>query len=196
MMKNELPKIVFATNNLHKLDEARALAEGKLEILSLSDIDCHDDIPETADTLEGNALIKASWVKEKYGYDCFADDTGLMVEALGGAPGVYSARYAGEECNPAANVRLLLKNMENEANRKAKFVTVVALTKDGEEYLFKGEVEGNIARAPHGEGGFGYDPIFVPNESGIAFAEMTPEDKNAISHRGRAMRKFIDFICA
>ena len=196
MMKNELPKIVFATNNPHKLEEARALAEGKLEILSLSDIDCHDDIPETADTLEGNALIKARWVKEKYGYDCFADDTGLIVEALGGAPGVYSARYAGEQCNPVDNVRLLLKNMENEDNRKAEFSTVVALSKGGEEHLFKGNVEGEIAREPHGEGGFGYDPIFIPYESGIAFAEMTPEGKNAISHRGRAMRKFIDFITA
>lgn len=193
-MKKELPKIVFATNNLHKLEEARALANGYLEILSLSDIGCHDDIPETATTLEGNALIKARWVKDHYGYDCFADDTGLQVEALGGAPGVYSARYAGENCDPADNIRLLLSNMRGEENRDAKFVTVIALTKDGEEHLFSGEVEGSIATEPCGEAGFGYDPIFIAKESGKTFAMMAPEDKNAISHRGRAMRNFMNFI--
>lgn len=194
MMKNELPKIVFATNNPHKLEEARALAAGKLNILSLSDIDCHDEIPETAETLEGNALIKARWVKDKYGYDCFADDTGLMVDALDGAPGVYSARFAGPGCTPADNVALLLEKMKGETDRRATFATVIALVKDGEEHLFKGIVEGEIAEAPHGNGGFGYDPIFVPAESGVAFAEMSAEDKNAISHRGRAMRKFLEFI--
>ncbi|MDE6078223.1 MAG: non-canonical purine NTP diphosphatase [Muribaculaceae bacterium] len=193
-MKPTLNKIVFATNNAHKLEEARALAAGAFEILSLADIDCHDDIPETADTLEGNALIKARWVKEHYGYDCFADDTGLMVTALDGAPGVYSARYAGPECVAADNMALLLHNMEGKTDRRAAFVTVIALTLGGEEHLFRGSVEGTIATEPHGNGGFGYDPIFVPVESGIAFAEMTPEDKNAISHRGRAMRKFIEFI--
>lgn len=195
-MQNSLPKLVFATNNAHKLEEARAIAGGKFEILSLSDIGCHDDIPETADTLAGNSLIKARWVKEKYGYDCFADDTGLMVEALDGAPGVYSARYAGPACSPADNVRLLLKNMEGIGNRRASFATVVALIEGDKEILFEGEVLGTIATEPRGNGGFGYDPIFVPDESGVAFAEMTPEDKNAISHRGRAMQKLKHYLTA
>lgn len=194
MMKKTLPQIVFATNNMHKLEEARALAEGAFEILSLSDIGCHDDIPETADTLEGNALIKARWIKDRYGYDCFADDTGLMVDALDGAPGVYSARYAGPECDAVANMHLLLKNLEGAEDRGAKFVTVIALIKDGEERLFIGEVEGTIATEPHGTAGFGYDPVFVAKESGLPFAEMSAEGKNAISHRGRAMRKLISFL--
>lgn len=194
MMKEALPKIVFATNNSHKLEEARALAEGSFEILSLADIDCHDDIPETADTLEGNALIKARWVKEKYGYDCFADDTGLMVDDLDGAPGVYSARFAGPECRAEDNIRLLLEKMEGQTDRKARFVTVIALILGNEEHLFAGKVEGAIATEPHGTSGFGYDPVFVAEESGMPFAEMTAEAKNAISHRGRAMRKLIDFL--
>lgn len=193
-MKKTLPQIVFATNNAHKLEEARALAEGSFEILSLSDIGCHDDIPETADTLEGNALIKARWIKERYGHDCFADDTGLMVDALSGAPGVYSARYAGPECDATANMRLLLSNLEGVADRKARFVTVIALILGGEEHLFTGTVEGSIATEPHGSAGFGYDPVFVADESGMAFAEMTPEGKNAISHRGRAMRGLTGFL--
>lgn len=193
-MNKELPKIVFATNNPHKLEEARALTAGKMVILSLAEIGCHDDIPETADTLEGNALIKARWVKEKYGYDCFADDTGLMVDALDGAPGVYSARFAGPDCNAADNVRLLLEKMKGIENRKAAFVTVVALSLGGEEHIFSGKVEGEISEQPAGNSGFGYDPIFVPYESGVAFAEMTPEGKNTISHRGRAMRKLIEFL--
>lgn len=193
-MKAELPTIVFATNNPHKLEEARAVASGYLNILSLADIDCHDEIPETAETLEGNALIKARWVKERYGYDCFADDTGLMVKALGGAPGVYSARYAGEHCSPQDNIRLLLDNMKEIADREAKFATVIALIKDGEEHVFSGEVKGEIATEPQGEAGFGYDPIFIAKESGKTFALMTAEDKNAISHRGRAMREFMKFI--
>ena len=193
-MKNQLPEIVFATNNLHKLEEARALAEGRVSILSLSDINCHDDIPETADTLEGNALIKARWVKEKYGYDCFADDTGLMVDALDGAPGVYSARFAGPQCDAKDNMALLLDKLNGVADRKARFVTVIALSKDGEEHLFTGKVEGTIATEPHGTAGFGYDPIFIADESGLAFAEMSSDDKNAISHRGRAMRQLIGFL--
>lgn len=193
-MKRELPTIVFATNNPHKLEEARAVAEGHLNILSLSDINCHDEIPETADTLEGNALIKVHWVKDRYGYDCFADDTGLMVDSLDGAPGVYSARYAGEHCSPADNVRLILRNMEGKKNREARFATVIALLKDGEEHLFRGEVEGSIAMEPSGNAGFGYDPVFVAKETGLTFADMTPEAKNAISHRGRAMRKFMKHI--
>lgn len=194
MMKTKLPKIVFATNNAHKLEEARALAEGAFEILSLSDIGCHDDIPETADTLEGNALIKARWVHEKYGYDCFADDTGLMVDALGGAPGVYSARYAGPECKAENNIALLLRNMEGKEDRSARFITVIALILDGQEYLFSGKVEGMIATEPHGTSGFGYDPIFVAEESGLPFADMSAEAKNAISHRGRAMQNLKAFL--
>lgn len=193
-MKSTLPKIVFATNNAHKLEEARALTAGTFEILSLYDINCHDDIPETADTLAGNALIKARWVKERYGYDCFADDTGLMVDALDGAPGVYSARYAGEGCDPKDNIELLLRNLQGISDRKARFSTVIALILDGHEHTFEGSVEGHISTEPHGTAGFGYDPIFVADESGKAFAEMSPEEKNAISHRGRAMRKLIDYL--
>lgn len=193
-MKNQLAEIVFATNNLHKLEEARALAAGKMKILSLSDINCHDDIPETADTLEGNALIKARWVKEKYGYDCFADDTGLMVDALDGAPGVYSARFAGPQCNANDNMALLLEKLKGKSDRKARFITVIALVKDDKEHLFTGKVEGTIATEPHGTEGFGYDPVFIAEESGLPFAEMSQQDKNAISHRGRAMRQLIDFL--
>lgn len=193
-MNPEIPKLVLASNNSHKLEEARAIASGRFEILSLSDIGCHDDIPETAGTLEGNALIKARWVKEKYGYDCFADDTGLMVDALGGAPGVYSARYAGPECDSVANVNKLLKEMKGKSCRDARFTTVIALLKDGEEHIFTGEVAGKIASEPSGTAGFGYDPVFIPDETGISFAEMTAEDKNSISHRGRAMRKLAEFL--
>ena len=194
MKQKEISEIVFATNNAHKLEEVRAVAGDKIKILSLSDIGCHDDIPETAETLKGNALIKARWVKEKYGKDCFADDTGLMVDALNGEPGVYSARFAGPHCSPADNIALLLEKMNKEENRKARFSTVIALCKGDEEYLFEGTVEGKIATEPHGKGGFGYDPVFIPDETGISFAEMAPEDKNAISHRGRAMQKFLQFI--
>ena len=191
---NQIKKLVFATNNPHKLREAREIMAGRLDILSLSDINCHDEIPETADTLEGNALIKARWVHDRYGMDCFADDTGLMVDALGGAPGVYSARYAGEHCSPADNVRKLLGEMEGEENRHARFSTVIALIADGEEHCFEGCVEGSIAETPAGTDGFGYDPVFRADESGKCFAEMSAEDKNAISHRGRAMRKLRDFL--
>lgn len=187
-------KIVFATNNPHKLEEARALTEGKIEILSLNDINCHDEIPETADTLEGNALLKARWVKDNYGYDCFADDTGLIVDALDGAPGVYSARYAGPECDAQANMRLLLKNMEGESRRDAHFTTAIALLIGDEEHIFHGRVEGKIALEPHGTAGFGYDPVFVAAETGRTFAEMGSEEKNKISHRGRAMRRLTDFL--
>lgn len=191
---NLMKPIVFATNNSHKLDEVRALAGESFTILSLSDIGCHDEIPETAATLEGNALIKAKWVKEKYGYDCFADDTGLMVDALDGEPGVYSARFAGEHCSPADNVKLLLEKLEGIDNRKARFETVIALILGDEIKTFKGVVEGSIALSPSGNGGFGYDPVFIPDETGITFADMLPEDKNAVSHRGRAVRKLIDYL--
>ncbi|MDE6556551.1 MAG: non-canonical purine NTP diphosphatase [Duncaniella sp.] len=189
-----MKKIVFATNNLHKLEELRRIVGSRFEVLSLNDIGCHDDIPETADTLEGNALQKARFIKEHYGYDCFADDTGLMVDALGGAPGVFSARYAGPAHDSQANMRLLLSNLRDHSDRKARFVTVIALLINGEEHLFKGTVEGSILSEPDGDGGFGYDPIFLPDEATVSFARMGADEKNAISHRGRATRQLIDFL--
>ena len=189
-----MKKLVFATNNQHKLEEARAITAGKFELLSLADIDCHDDIPETAPTLEGNALIKARWIFDRYGFDCFADDTGLVVDALGGEPGVLSARYAGPGHDSEANMKKLLANMEGKADRKAHFSTAVALILDGKEYIFEGRVDGTIASEPGGENGFGYDPVFVADETGRRFAEMTAEEKNSISHRGRAMRKLAEFL--
>lgn len=186
--------IVFATNNAHKLGELRGIAGEEWNIVSLAEIGCHDDIPETADTLEGNALIKARWVKERYGYDCFADDTGLMVDALDGAPGVYSARYAGPGHDSVANMKLLLERMADKDNRNAHFSTVIALVMGGEEHIFEGRVDGAIAREPSGCGGFGYDPVFVPENSRRTFSEMTAEEKNAISHRGRATRKLMEFL--
>ncbi len=186
--------IVFATNNAHKLGELRGIAGEEWNIVSLAEIGCHDDIPETADTLEGNALIKARWVKERYGYDCFADDTGLMVDALDGAPGVYSARYAGPGHDSVANMKLLLERMADKDNRNAHFSTVIALVMGGEEHIFEGRVDGSIAREPSGCGGFGYDPVFVPENSGRTFSEMSAEEKNAISHRGRATRKLMEFL--
>ena len=194
MEKKGLKKLVFASNNKHKLGEARAILGDKFEVVRLEESGCHDEIPETAETLEGNALIKARWVKDKYGFDCFADDTGLMVEALGGAPGVYSARYAGEHCTFTDNVNKMLREMSGKENRKAYFATVIALILNGQTYTFEGKVDGYIATEPHGEGGFGYDPIFIAEESGRSFAEMSSEEKNAISHRGRAVRKLADFL--
>lgn len=187
-------EIVFATNNQHKLSELRRIVGERYRILSLADINCHEDIPETADTLSGNALQKARYVKEHYGYDCFADDTGLMVDALGGAPGVYSARYAGPGHDSAANMRLLLQNMEGKADRSARFVTVIALTLDGKEHTFEGCVEGEILTSPQGDGGFGYDPIFRPVGYHDSFAMMSADEKNAISHRGRATAKLLNFL--
>lgn len=190
-----MKKIVFATNNSHKLDELRKLTEGKIEILSLNDIGCHDDIPETADTLEGNAVIKARWVKEHYGYDCFADDTGLEVEALDGAPGVFSARYAGGEGHDSlANMKLLLSNMREKENRNARFRTVIALIEGYDEKLFEGIVKGVITHEPAGTSGFGYDPVFRPEGYDLTFAEMSADEKNRISHRGRAVAKLIDYF--
>ena len=190
-----MKKIVFTTNNSHKLDELRKLTEGKIEILSLNDIGCHDDIPETADTLEGNAVIKARWVKEHYGYDCFADDTGLEVEALDGAPGVFSARYAGGEGHDSlANMKLLLSNMREKENRNARFRTVIALIEGDDEKLFEGIVRGVITREPAGTSGFGYDPVFRPEGYDLTFAEMSADEKNRISHRGRAVAKLIDYF--
>lgn len=189
-----MQEIVFATNNQHKLSELRRIAGDRFHILSLADIDCHEEIPETADTLEGNALQKARYVKEHYGYDCFADDTGLMVDALGGAPGVYSARYAGPGHDSAANMRLLLENMEGKADRKARFMTVIALILNGEELTFEGRVEGEILTAPEGDGGFGYDPVFRPEGEAVSFALMSADAKNAISHRGRATALLIKYL--
>ena len=188
-------EIVFATNNAHKLAEARSIAGQRLKILSLSDIGCDEDLPETSDTLEGNALQKARYVRDHYGVDCFADDTGLMVSALGGAPGVYTARFAGAGCSPADNIALLLKKLAGVADRSAEFATVVAMAwADGREFTCRGCVEGDISTSRQGDGGFGYDPVFVPRETGISFALMSPDAKNAISHRGRAMRKFMDTL--
>lgn len=185
-------KIVFATNNLHKLEEIRDIIGGKFDILSLKDIGCNEDIPETADTLEGNAVIKARYIKEHYGYDCFADDTGLEVEALEGEPGVKSARYAGENHDSQANMDLLLKKMSCKENRNARFRTVIALIIGEELTLMDGIVEGEIISKREGEGGFGYDPIFKPIESELTFAQMSSEDKNKISHRGRATAKLLE----
>ena len=185
-------KIVFATNNLHKLSEIREIIGDKYTILSLKDIDCNEDIPETAFTLEGNAEIKARYVKEYYGYDCFADDTGLEVEVLNGEPGVMSARYAGENHDSEANMQLLLKNMFGEENRKARFRTVIALLVGNELTLMDGIVDGEITKERVGNSGFGYDPIFKPNESDKTFAQMSSEEKNKISHRGRATEKLIE----
>lgn len=185
-------KIVFATNNLHKLSEIREIIGDKYTILSLKDIDCNEDIPETAMTLEGNAEIKARYVKEHYGYDCFADDTGLEVEVLNGEPGVMSARYAGENHDSEANMQLLLKNMFGEENRKARFRTVIALLVGNELTLMDGIVDGEITKERVGNSGFGYDPIFKPNESDKTFAQMSSEEKNKISHRGRATEKLIE----
>ena len=187
-------KLVFATNNKHKLEEVKAILGNKIEILSLNDIDCHDDIPETADTLEGNALIKARYIYEKFGVDCFADDTGLEVEVLNGEPGVYSARYAGEECNPEANMYKLLQNLTGKNNRNAQFRTVIALIIKGEEKLFNGIVKGTISNEKMGNAGFGYDPIFIPEGFSESFAQMTSDMKNSISHRYRATEELSNYL--
>ena len=191
-----MKQIVFATNNAHKLKEVREILQGTgINVLSLSDIGCHDDIPETADTLDGNALLKAEWIKQRYGYDCFADDTGLEVDALDGAPGVYSARYAGPGHDSAANVALLLKNLEKADDRRARFRTVIALMAgDSEPVLFNGIVDGEITCERFGDSGFGYDPVFKPEGSDRTFAQMTDEEKNAISHRGRAVKKLAEYL--
>lgn len=189
-MKN----IVFATNNKNKLREIRDIVGSKYNILSLSDINCHEDIPETADTIEENALLKARFVKEKYGYDCFADDTGLEVEALDNRPGVYSARFAGEDCNSENNINKLLSELEGIENRKARFRTVIALIKGENEEEFEGVIYGNISHERHGEGGFGYDKVFVPENYEKTFAEMLPEEKNSISHRAKATRLLIEYL--
>lgn len=187
-------RFVFATNNAHKLGEVTAILGNRIEVLSLKDINCHTDIPETADTLEGNALIKARYIFENYQVDCFADDTGLEVEALGGAPGVYSARYAEGGHDSEANILKLLHNLEEIENRKAQFRTVFALIIDGKEHLFEGIVKGEIIKNKRGTSGFGYDPIFVPEGYSQTFAEMGNELKNKISHRAIATNKLCKFL--
>lgn len=186
-------KLVFATNNAHKLQEVAAMLGSEYELLSLSDIGCSEDIPETADTFSGNALQKARFVREHYGYDCFADDTGLEVTALGGDPGVRSARYAGNH-DSEANMTKLLAALDGKEDRSAQFRTVIALLLNGEEHLFEGIVTGHISEQRQGDGGFGYDPIFVPDGYSESFAELGMDVKNSISHRGRAVRKFVEFL--
>lgn len=181
-------EIVFATNNAHKLRELRQIVEGSgLRILSLGDIGCHEDIPETALTIEGNAELKARYVKENYGYDCFADDTGLEIKALGGQPGVHTARYAGEECDSEKNIDKVLKNLRGASDRSARFRTAIALVTGDSCQIFEGEVRGDILTERRGSAGFGYDPIFKPVEADCSFAEMSSEQKNSISHRARAV---------
>lgn len=189
-MKN----IVFATNNSHKLQEIRSIVGGRYNILSLSDIDCHDEIPETADTLEGNAILKARWVSEKYGYDCFADDTGLEVYILGNRPGVYSARYAGEPCDSEKNIDKLLSELDGLNDRRARFRTVIALISNNELKEFEGKIEGVVIKERRGNGGFGYDKVFVPEGYDRTFAEMESFEKNSISHRAKATQLLIDYL--
>ena len=188
-------RLVFATNNAHKLEEIRAILGNSIEILSLADIHCHADIPETADTLEGNARQKSRYVYEHYGLDCFADDTGLEVESLGGAPGVYSARYAdGQGHDSQANMNKLLKEMEEKNDRKAQFRTIISVIEKGEERQFEGIVKGQITREKRGESGFGYDPIFQPDGYETTFAELGSDIKNRISHRARAVAALCDYL--
>ena len=187
-------KIVFATHNAHKVSEVQAVLGSEYQLVTATEAGITEEIPETQPTIEGNALQKARYVYEHTGLNCFADDTGLEVEALNGAPGVYSARYAGEHVSYADNNVLLLKNLAGCENRKARFRTVIALIVDGKEYLFEGRVEGTIATEPHGEGGFGYDPLFVLEGSQLTCAEMSSEAKNKISHRGRAVAKLVAFL--
>lgn len=191
---SEKRKIVFATNNKHKLSEIREIMGSKYEVLSLNDINCYEEIEETAETIEGNALLKAHFISEKYGYDCFADDTGLEVEALNGAPGVYSARYAGDNHDSEANMNKLLNELRGIENRKSRFLTIIALVIKGKTITFEGIINGNIIDYPIGDNGFGYDPIFMPENSNKTFAQMTSEEKNLISHRAIATKKLIEYL--
>jgi len=192
MMKR---KLVFATNNAHKLEEVAAILGDQVELLSLNDIGCQTDIPETAETLEGNALLKSSYIYKNYHLDCFADDTGLEVEALNGAPGVYSARYAGGEGHDAqANMLKLLHELDGKENRKAQFRTAISLILDGKEYLFEGVIKGEIIKEKRGDSGFGYDPVFMPEGYDRTFAELGNDIKNQISHRALAGQKLFEFL--
>lgn len=187
-------ELIFATHNRHKLQEAVAIASASCVVFGLDHLNCFDEIPETADTLMGNAKMKAEYIFQKYHVNCFADDTGLEVDALNGRPGVYSARYAGPDCNPEANIDKLLGELNGVSNRKACFKTVIALILNGERYEFEGRVDGIILPQRAGQAGFGYDPVFQPDGFPLSFAEMSEADKNAISHRGRAMRAMMDFL--
>lgn len=189
-----MTELIFATNNAHKLAEVEAVLGDRFRLLTPRDCGITEEIPEEQPTLEGNALQKARYIHERTGRDCFADDTGLEVEALGGAPGVHSARYATDGHDFAANNRLLLRNLAGASTRRARFRTVIALILDGRESLFQGAVEGRIAETEAGCGGFGYDPLFVPEGCDRTFAEMTDEQKNALSHRGRAVRKLVEYL--
>lgn len=186
--------LVFATNNKHKLHEVREMLDGVVEIKSLDEMGLSGDIPETADSLQGNALLKAQWVWKRTHMDCFADDTGLEVEALGGAPGVYSARYAGPQCRFDDNVNKLLAAMEGQTNRRADFRTVICLIEQGAPRYFEGRVDGVILTERYGSEGFGYDPVFMPDRFAVSFAEMPLEVKNQISHRGRAVASLVDYL--
>lgn len=186
-------KLVFATNNKNKLKEVKAMLTN-FEIVSLSEINCFDDIPETADTLEGNAILKANYITKKFGLNCFADDTGLEVETLNNEPGVYSARYAGEDNNAEANMIKLLSKLESSKNRKSQFRTAVALNIEGKQFVFEGVCKGHILTEKQGNSGFGYDPIFMPNGFDISFAEMNMIEKGAVSHRGKAIQQLVTFL--
>ncbi len=186
--------LVFATNNPHKAREVEQILGREFQVKTLRDIGCFEEIEETEPTLEGNALLKARYVKERYGYDCFSEDTGLEVEALEGAPGVHTARYAGEEKNPEANIALLLKNLEGRESRRARFRTVIALAMNGRELLLEGVCEGSIATGKRGSGGFGYDPVFIPDGYNQTFAELGDDVKNRISHRAKATEKLVALL--
>jgi len=187
-------KLVFATNNQHKLQELKQLLGNSIELLCLNDIHCDEDIPENQDTIEGNAAEKSFYIFNKYGFNCFADDTGLEIDALNGEPGVYSARYAGDEKSSEKNIELVLTKLAKIKNRKARFKTVISLVIDGREIQFEGIVSGQILEEKRGTTGFGYDPIFKPDESPFSFAEMTMEEKGKISHRGRAVQKLVAYL--
>lgn len=189
-----MEELVIATNNKHKVEEIRRALGDKIKLISLKDLGCREEIPEDGTTLKENAYQKAKYVWDKYKKNCFADDTGLMVEALDGAPGVYSARYAGEHCSFDDNIDLLLENMEGKTNRNAYFATVICLIQDGEPVYFEGKCEGCILTERYGRGGFGYDPIFMPKGYGESFAEISMEEKNKISHRGKATEKLIKHL--
>ena len=187
-------QLVFATNNKNKIKEIKSLLPDSLEILSLDDINCYEDIPETSDTIAGNALQKAKHVFSNYGYNCFADDTGLEIESLNGEPGIYSARYAGAQRDANDNMEKVLANLTDKTNRNAHFKTVIALIIDGKETLFEGISKGEITTKKSGSEGFGYDPIFKPENHNITFSEMSLEEKNKISHRGRAVTQLINYL--
>lgn len=189
-----MKKLVFATNNAHKLSEVRAILEPEYKIISLAELTCFDDIPETADTLDGNALIKAQYIHDKFGLDCFADDTGLEIDELNGEPGVYSARYAGDANCAHDNMCKVLEKLEGNPNRSARFRTVIALIQGNETNYFEGKIDGDIATQPRGNSGFGYDPIFVPENYFVSFAQLSAEEKNTISHRAMAVKKLVEHL--